>query len=90
MEDKTLIQKAKKLLSDSDEIDMLIEKAIEVFKMSWNRLKDIDKKLAFTFIYSSKVKKRFVNMLLIDATQTTTLLIKIIIDGLTMEFEGTQ
>jgi hypothetical protein len=57
---------AQKILSDGKEIETLIEKIIEVYKMCWNRLKHMDHKLSWQLIYSPKVKKRFVNLLFND------------------------
>ncbi len=53
-------------MGDGKEIDKLIDKIIEVYKMCWNRLKQMDNKLSWQLIYSPKVKKRFVNLLFND------------------------
>jgi hypothetical protein len=58
--------------------------------MSWNLMKQIDKRGAYLLIYSAKVKKRFVNLLLNDAPRTINLLIHMLNKCLIMEFEATQ
>ena len=58
--------------------------------MSWNCMKQMDKKGAYLLIYSAKVKKRFVNLLFNDAPRTINLLIQVLNSSLIMEFEATQ
>jgi len=41
--DPSLVCEAQKLISDGDEVDRMIEKTIVAYKMSWNRMKQIDK-----------------------------------------------
>jgi hypothetical protein len=88
--DPSLVYEAQKLISDGNEVDRLIEKTIEAYKMSWNCMKQMDKKGAYLLIYSKKVKKRFVNLLFNDAPRTINLLIQILNRSLIMEFEATQ
>jgi hypothetical protein len=88
--DPSLVYEAQKLISDGDEVDRLIEKTIEAYKMSWNLMKQIDKRGAYLLIYSAKVKKRFVNLLFNDAQRTINLLIHMLNKSLIMEFEATQ
>lgn len=88
--DQSLVYEAQKLISDGDEVDRLIEKTIEAYKLSWNRMKLMDNTGACLLIYSAKVKKRFVNLLFNDAPRTINLLIQVLNSSLIMEFETTQ
>jgi hypothetical protein len=54
--DPSLVYEAQRLISHGDEVDRLIEKTIDAYKMSWNRIKQMDKNGAFLLIYSAKVK----------------------------------
>jgi hypothetical protein len=58
--------------------------------MSWNCMNQMDKKGVYLQIYSSKFKKRFVNILLNDAPRTINMMIEYLVSNLIMEFEATQ
>jgi hypothetical protein len=74
--DPSLLCEAQKLISDGPEVERLIEKTIEAYKVSWTCMKQMDEKGAYLMIYSSKFKKRFVSLLLNDDPRTIDLMIQ--------------